>query len=115
VKKENRVVDLGNKKEDKTKKGKKKEGEEQEENFEFLNLSELQDQWDDEDKRVWNDAEIPEESNQRLLRNLRAYELSLSIIKSKTLKQAENKNSYLKVVERAYIFLIKFVKNNREN
>jgi hypothetical protein len=39
----------------------------------------------------------------------------LSIIKSKTLKQAENKNSYLKVVERAYIFLIKFVKNNREN
>ena len=44
VKKENRVVDLGNKKEDKTKKGKKKEGEEQEENFEFLNLSELQDQ-----------------------------------------------------------------------
>jgi hypothetical protein len=101
------VVDLGNKKEDKTKKGKKKEGEEQEENFEFLNLSELQDQW--------NDAEIPEESNQRLLRNLRAYELSLSIIKSKTLKQAENKNSYLKVVERAYIFLIKFVKNNREN
>lgn len=40
VKKENRVVDLGNKKPE-GKKGKKKEGEEQEENFEFLNLSEL--------------------------------------------------------------------------
>jgi len=43
VKKENRVIDLGNKKDDKNKKVKKKEGEEQEENFEFLNLSELQD------------------------------------------------------------------------
>ena len=26
-----------------------------------------------------------------------------------------NKNAYLKVVEKAYIFLIKFVKNNKEN
>jgi hypothetical protein len=50
-----------------------------------------------------------------LLRNLRAYDISVQIIKQKSLKQSENKNAYLKVVEKAYIFLIKFVKDNKEN
>ena len=39
----------------------------------------------------------------------------MQIIKQKSLKQKENKNAYLKVVEKAYIFLIKFVKDNKEN
>ena len=34
---------------------------EQEDDFEFLNLSEFNDQWDDEDKRVCNDYEIVDE------------------------------------------------------
>lgn len=56
-----------------------------------------------------------DEQNQRLLRNLRAYDISVQIIKQKSLKQVENKNAYLKVVEKAYIFLIKFIKDNKEN
>lgn len=32
------------------------------------------------------------------------------VIKQKALKNVENKNAYLKVVEKAYIFLIKFVR-----
>ena len=46
---------------------------------------------------------------------MRAYDISMQIIKQKSLKQKENKNAYLKVVEKAYIFLIKFVKDNKEN
>ena len=56
-----------------------------------------------------------DEQNQRLLRNLKAYEISIQIIKQRALKSKENKNAYLKVVEKAYIFLIKFVKDNKEN
>lgn len=56
-----------------------------------------------------------DEQNQRLLRNLLAYEISIQIIKQKSLSNVPNKNAYLKVVEKSYIFLIKFVKNNKEN
>ena len=113
---ENRIVDLGTKKDEKkSKKGSKGQAEEEEENFEFLNLSEFHEQWDDEDQRVCNEYELLDEQNQRLLRNLRVYEVAIQMIKMKSLKSTENKNSYLKVVERAYIFLIKFVKHNKEN
>lgn len=61
------------------------------------------------------DYDVFDEQNQRLLRNLRAYDISIQIIKHKQLKNAKNKNAYLKVVEKAYIFLIKFVKGNKEN
>ena len=80
-----------------------------------MNLSEFNQQWDDEDKRILTDYDVFDEQNQRLLRNLRAYDISIQIIKQKQLKTAVNKNAYLKVVEKAYIFLIKFIKNNREN
>lgn len=50
-----------------------------------------------------------------MLRNLRAYDISIQIIKQKQIKNVANKNAYLKVVEKAYIFLIKFVKDNKEN
>lgn len=61
------------------------------------------------------DYDVFDEQNQRLLRNLKAYEISIQIIKQRALKSKENKNAYLKVVEKAYIFLIKFVKDNKEN
>jgi len=112
VYRENRVIDLGNKKQTK----KKKKAEDDDESaFQFLNLSEFNQQWDDEDKRILTDYDVFDEQNQRLLRNLRAYDISIQIIKQKQLKTAVNKNAYLKVVEKAYIFLIKFIKNNREN
>ena len=37
------------------------------------------------------------------------------LIKQQALAQAEDKCSYLKVLEKTYIFLIKFVRNNSEN
>jgi len=37
------------------------------------------------------------------------------LIKHKMMRKAENTCSYLKVVEKAYIFLIKYVCKNREN
>ena len=37
------------------------------------------------------------------------------VIKQKAIKNVANKNAYLKVVEKAYIFLIKFVRQNKEN
>ena len=46
---------------------------------------------------------------------MRAYEVAVQMIKIKSLRSAENKNSYLKVIERSYIFLIKFVKQNKDN
>lgn len=109
---ENRVLDIGGQQKEPKKKAKNDDNAEE---FEFLNLSDLWAQWDDEDMRVCNGEEIVDEQNQRLLRNLRAYEVALTIIKQKDLKNAENKNAYLKVVEKAYQFLIKFVLYNKEN
>lgn len=39
----------------------------------------------------------------------------MAVIKMGSLKSAQNKTAYLKVLEVAYSFLIKFVKNNKEN
>lgn len=65
----NRIIDV----EDKKKK-KKDDEEENEDNdeFEFLNLSELKQEWDNEDPRVCTDEEVNEDKNQRLLNNLKA-------------------------------------------
>ena len=87
----------------------------QEDEFEFLNLTELLQEWDNEDPKVCTDEEDNDEKNQRLLRNLRAHDVSIIIIRQQALDQTEDKNSYLKVLEKAYIFLIKFVKGNKEN
>ena len=60
------------------------EQEEQDENGEeneFLNLSELQQDWDNEDPKVSDDEEVNDVKNQTLLRNLRAYEVPIIIIK----------------------------------
>ena len=71
--------------------------------------------WEDDDTKIINDEEETDEQNQRLLRNLRAHEIALIIVRQKNLDEAENPGAYLRVLERAYIFLIKFVRNNREN
>jgi len=57
---------------------------------------------------------VNDEGNQRLLRNLKGYEIAISLIKN-TLEEADDKNCYLRVLEKSYIFLIKFVRNNPEN
>lgn len=41
--------------------------------------------------------------------------MPITIIKQQGLEGAEDKNSFLKVLEKCYIFLIKFVRNNKEN
>ena len=88
--KENRVIDL---KEDK----KKTEDEE----FEFLNLSEFKDQWDDEDMQVCQPDTVVDEQNQRLLRNLQAQDVAIQIIEQHDLANSENQCAYLKVLEKA--------------
>ena len=83
--------------------------------MEFLNVSELLQEWDNEDSKVTDDDEKNDEKNQRLLSNLFAHEIPIIIIRTKGLEQADDKNSYLRVLEKAYIFLIKFVRNNKKN
>ena len=46
---------------------------------------------------------------------MRAHEIAIQIIQEKTWKNAENKNAYWKVVEKAYHFLLVFAKDNNEN
>ena len=109
----NRVIDIDDKKKKSDDLVDEDDGEEDE--FEFHNLTELKAEWDNEDPKVCSDEELNDEKNQRLLRNLRAHEIPIIIIRQQALDQAEDKNSYLKVLEKAYIFLIKFVRNNKEN
>jgi hypothetical protein len=110
----NRVIDIDDKK-------KKKDDdildneEDQEDEFEFLNLTELLAEWDNEDPKVNPDDETHEEKNQILLKNLLAHIVPIIIIRQKGLDQSEDKNSFLKVLEKIYIFLIKFVRNNKIN
>ena len=109
-----RVIDI----EEKKPKNTDDMAEDQEENGEeneFLNLSELQQDWDNEDPKVSDDEEVNDVKNQTLLRNLRAYEVPIIIIKLQSLETAADPNAYLRVLEKAYIFLIKFVRNNKEN
>ena len=110
--KPNRIIDIDDKKK---KKKNDDEDEEEEDNHEFLNLSELTQEWDNEDPKVCNDEEVNDFKNQTLLRNKAAHNVSLTVIKQQGLDEAEDKNSFLKVLEKCYIFLIKFVKNNSEN
>jgi hypothetical protein len=60
VYRENRVIDLGNKKQDKKR---KKSQDDDEAQFQFLNLSEFNQQWDDEDKRILTDYDVFDEQN----------------------------------------------------
>ena len=46
---------------------------------------------------------------------MRAYEVPLIIIKQQGLDGADEPNSYLRVLEKCYVFLIKFVRNNPDN
>lgn len=78
-------------------------------------VSEMTLDWEDDDTRIIQEAEENDEQNQRLLRNLNAHEIALIIIRQRNLDEAENAGAYLRVLEKAYIFLIKFVRNNREN
>ena len=41
--------------------------------------------------------------------------MPIIIIKQQALDGVDDQNSYLKVLEKCYIFLIKFVRNNKEN
>jgi hypothetical protein len=107
----NRVIDTDDKKK---KKPEEDDDEGDEDEFAFLNLTELKQEWDNEDPKICNDEEINDEKNQRLLRNLRAHDIPIIILKQ-NLEEADDKNSYLRVLEKAYIFLIKFVRNNPEN
>jgi nicotinamide riboside kinase len=71
--------------------------------------------WEDDDTRICSSEEQHDEKYQRLIRNLRGHEIALIIIRQKNLDEAESQSAYLRVLEKAYIFLIKFVRNNREN
>lgn len=115
VYRQNRVIEIDDKK-------KKKKGdmgdiieEEDKEEFEFLNLTQLMNEWDNEDPKICTDEESNDQKNQRLLRNLSAHEVPIIIIRQQGLDQVEEKNSYLRVLEKAYIFLIKYVRNNKSN
>lgn len=78
-------------------------------------VSELTADWEDDDTRVIQDSEEPNADMQRLLRNLNAHNIALIIIGQKNLDDVESAGAYLRVLEKAYIFLLKFVRNNPEN
>ena len=78
-------------------------------------VSEMIADWEDDDTKIITDEEETDEQNQRLLRNLKAHEIAMIIVRQKNLDEAESSGAYLRVLEKAYIFLIKFVRNNREN
>lgn len=44
-----------------------------------------------------------------------AYQAPILIIKMAALEDAEDQNAYLRVLEKCYIFLLKFVRNNAQN
>ena len=77
--------------------------------------SEMTADWEDDDTKVIQLEEENDEKYQRLLRNLNAQEMALIIIRQGVLDEAESSAAYLRVLERAYVMLIRFVRNNREN
>ena len=77
-----------------------------------MNLTELKELWDNEDPKICDDDQKYEEKNQILLKNLIAYSAPILIIKMAALDEAEDQNAYLRVLEKCYIFLLKFVRNN---
>ena len=83
--------------------------------FEYLNLTELRQLWDNEDPKICDDDEKADSKNQTLLKNLRAYDVAILIIKLQSLEEVDDQNSYLRVLEKCYIFLLKFVRNNTQN
>lgn len=112
----NRVIEIEDDKKKKNQEDEGQENEEQdEEEFEFLNLSELKQEWDEEDTKVCTDEEKNDPKFQLLLYNLSAHQAPILITKSAFFETAENPNCYLRVLEKSYIFLIKFVRNNKEN
>jgi hypothetical protein len=54
---------------------------EEEQEEEFLNVSELLADWDNEDPKICNDDMVSDSKNQTILRNLRAHEVAFSIIR----------------------------------
>lgn len=109
-----RKLDLDDKK--KKKDDDDDEGEEGgKEAFEYLNLTELRELWDNEDPKICDDDERSDIKNQTLLKNLRAYDVAILIIKLQSLEDVDDQNSYLRVLEKCYIFLLKFVRNNTQN
>ena len=88
------------------------QGENKEEFGEYLNLTELKQLWDNEDPKICDDDQKTDTKNQILLKNLMAYSAPILIIKMAALEDAEDQNAYLRVLEKCYIFLLKFVRNN---
>lgn len=74
----NRVIDTDDKKK---KKHEDDDDEGEEDEFAFLNLTELKQEWDNEDPKICNDEEVQDEKNQRLLRNLRAHDIPIIILR----------------------------------
>ena len=95
--------------------GPKGKGSAESESAVLNDVSEMIADWEDDDTRIIQDEEETDEQNQRLLRNLNAHEIALIIVRQKNLDEAESSGAYLRVLEKAYIFLIKLVRNNREN
>ena len=52
-----------------------------EDEFEFLNTSQLMREWDNEDPKVITDDEEPDDKNQQLLKNLNTHMVAIIIIK----------------------------------
>ena len=81
----------------------------------YLNTSELKQLWDNEDPKICDDDQKNDPKNQILLKNLVAYQAPILIIKLAQLDGCEDQNAYLRVLEKCYIFLLKFVRNNSQN
>ena len=80
-----------------------------------MNFDILEEEWDNEDNKIINEDEVNEVKNQILMNNLQAFRIPLKIIAAASLDNADSTVSYLRVLEKCYIFLLKFVRNNRIN
>ena len=80
--------------------------------YDLLNTDMLKEDWDNEDNKIIDEDQLNDQKNQTLMRNLKAYEVPMTIIRLHGLEDADDSNSYLRVLEKCYIFLLKFVRNN---
>jgi len=76
-----RVIDIDDKKKEKKNDGEFDDEEGEDDEFEYINTSDLMANWDNDDPKVCDDDEKCDEKNQRLLKNLNAYMVPIIIIR----------------------------------
>lgn len=78
-------------------------------------LIDFEDEKIDFEKPLPLDSERPILEYQRMLRNLEAHEIIMTIIKQNSIRGVQSEDLYYKVLKHGYSTLIRFVRNNKSN